>query len=137
VFGIIRMINDLEKYDNMDKVEFSDMMKGRTKDLAIQVIRFVDDFPTKTSYNTVGRQIIRSATSTAANYRAAIRARSKREFFSKLSIVIEECDETLFWLELLNESKMVDKSKTSALLKESEEILKILSKARKTMSNNK
>ena len=64
----------------MDKVEFSDMMKARTKDLAIQVIKLVDAFPSKTSYNTVERQIIRSATSTASNYRAVIRARSGGNF---------------------------------------------------------
>ncbi len=77
------------------------------------------------------RQLLRSATSVAANYRAACRARSAAEFHAKLSICVEEADETLFWLELLTESETVLSSTTAPLLQEASEILFVLSKARK------
>ena len=81
----------------------------------------------------MGKQLFRSATSVAANYRAAGRARSKAEFISKLSIVVEEADETLFWLELLEESKLC---KNPELKKEAAELLYIFSASRKTAREN-
>jgi len=77
---------------------------------------------------------LRSGTSFAANYRAVCRARSKAEFFSKLSIVVEELDETLFWLELLVDSNIVPENKLSQLNAELLEILSILARARKTLN---
>ena len=91
----------------------------------------VNTFPQKTAYFVIGKQILRSSTSTAANYRAVVRGRSKKEFFAKLSIVVEECDETLFWLQLLADTELVEKDLLIPLMKEVEELLKILSKARK------
>lgn len=75
--------------------------------------------------------LLRSSTSMAANYRAACRARSSKEFFAKLSIVVEETDETLFWLEVLEEAEMITAEKLTFLKAETTEILKILAKARK------
>ncbi len=91
----------------------------------------VNTFPQKTAYFVIGKQILRSSTSTAANYRAVVGGRSKKEFFAKLSIVVEECDETLFWLQLLADTELVEKDLLIPLMKEVEELLKILSKARK------
>ena len=91
----------------------------------------VSDFPLKTEFFVIGKQILKSATSTAANYRAVIRSRSKKEFYSKLSITVEECDETLFWLEILEETNLVDIKILKPLKNETTELLKILSKSRK------
>jgi four helix bundle protein len=79
----------------------------------------------------VGKQLIRSATSVAANYRAACRARSKAEFAAKMSIVVEEADETLFWMEILKEAGLVPVEKLVGLKKEATEILYAVSTARK------
>ena len=78
---------------------------------------------------------MRSSSSVGANYRAACRSRSKAEFHSKLSIVVEEADESAFWLEILSESEIVKALDVEALLKEANEILAIVAKARKTVSN--
>lgn len=91
----------------MDKFEFIELLKKRTKQLAVDVILFYDSIQKTDSTRMIGKQIIRSATSTAANYRAACIARSQKEFFSKMSIVVEEADETLFWLEILKDSNLV------------------------------
>jgi len=77
------------------------------------------------------RQLLRSATSVGANYRAACRARSAAEFYAKLSIVIEEADETLYWLELLEESGTSTKNAVASITKEAAEIVSVLAKARK------
>lgn len=79
----------------------------------------------------VGKQLIRSATSTAANYRAACIARSDREFFAKMSIVTEEADEALFWLEIIRDTAMLSKETIAPYVREALEISKIVSKARK------
>src|SRR6266481_9878283 len=82
-------------------------LKTRTKAFALRVIRMSQALPKTREANVITNQILRSATSMAANYRAAGRARSKAEFLSKLGIVIEETDETVFWIELLEESGIV------------------------------
>lgn len=77
------------------------------------------------------RQLLRSATSVEANYRAACRARSAAEFYAKISIVIEEADETLYWLELLEECGTSPKTSLASITKEATEIVSVLAKARK------
>lgn len=112
---------------------FAEEFRNRTKKQAVDIIKYCKTLPKNEEAYIVKKQIIRSSTSVAANYRAATRARSDNEFFSKLSIVVEEADETEFWLEIIRESE-IDTSKTSLeLLKESREILKIVSKSRKTL----
>jgi four helix bundle protein len=86
---------------------------------------------------TIGKQLLRSATSVAANYRAVCRARSKAEFAAKLNIVIEEADESLFWLELIAESGMLPVERLSELLKEADELTAIFVASRKTVTQNK
>ncbi|MFQ5637494.1 MAG: four helix bundle protein, partial [bacterium] len=77
-----------------------EMMKRRTKDFAKQVIRFCRTLPENREGRLIGNQLFRSGTSVAANYRAACRARSKRDFISKMGIVEEEADESFFWFEV-------------------------------------
>ncbi|MBK7094087.1 MAG: four helix bundle protein [Saprospiraceae bacterium] len=112
------------------------MLLHRTKGLAIETIKLVSSFPHKTEFYVIGNQLVKSATSTAANYRAVNRARSDKEFFAKLSIVIEECDETLFWIEILEESNLIEQNKLIKLKDETLELLKIFSKSRKTAKSN-
>jgi four helix bundle protein len=76
-------------------------LKVRTKTFAIEVIRFVSKLPPKTEFNIIGRQLMRSATSIGANYRAARRGRSNKDFIAKLAICEEEADESLYWLDCL------------------------------------
>ena len=83
-------------------------LKLRTKEFGKNVIRLCRKLPQDREGRLIGNQIFRSATSVAANYRAACRGRSKAEFLAKLGIVEEEADETLFWLEILDEMRVVD-----------------------------
>jgi four helix bundle protein len=85
-------------------------MKKRTKGFAKRIIELCRKLPYNREGRLIGNQIFRSGTSVAANYRAACRARSKADFISKLTIVEEEADETLFWLELIIEMEVLDKS---------------------------
>jgi len=82
-------------------------LQDRTKAFALRVIKMSDALPRTRAANVITNQILRSATSMAANYRAVGRARSKAEFVSKLGIVVEEADETVFWLEMLADSGIV------------------------------
>lgn len=116
----------------MEKVEFIEQLKKRTKDAALRIIRLFQSLPNTDEARIIGKQILRSGTSFAANYRAACRARSRSEFFAKLSIVIEELDETLFWIELLVDSSIIKEEKVEPLKLELLEILSILAHARKS-----
>lgn len=119
------------------KVDFITTLKNRTKAFVLDAINFYQQLPKTEEARIIGRQFMRSATSVGANYRAACRSRSKAEFFSKVSIVIEEADETAFWLEILIEAEIKNNDSAHSLLKEINEILAILAKARKTVSNKK
>jgi four helix bundle protein len=114
-----------------------DELKGRTKKYALRIITLVESLPKTTTGRAIGNQLIRSGTSVGANYRAALRGRSRAEFISKLGIVIEEADESEFWLELLIESNLVEKKHIDPLLKETNEIIAIMvstSKSARTKS---
>lgn len=87
--------------ENVTKVDFVTALKARTKKFVLDAIRFYQTLPKTEEGRVIGRQFIRSASSVGANYRAACRSRSKAEFYSKLSIVVEEADETAFWIEVL------------------------------------
>ena len=116
---------------------FAEEFRNRTKKQAVEIIKYCKTLPKSDESFIVKKQIIRSSTSVAANYRAACRARSENEFFSKLSIVVEEVDETEFWLEIIKEAEIDNSKKSDELLKESGEILKIMAKSRKTLKNKK
>ncbi|HEX8877249.1 MAG TPA: four helix bundle protein [Phycisphaerales bacterium] len=104
----------------------ADEMKTRTRTFALRVIKLVDSLPTGRVSDVLGKQLLRSATSIGANYRAARRARSRAEFISKLGIVEEEADESSYWLELLADSGRVKASRLTELRDECEELLAIV-----------
>lgn len=116
--------------------DFRDRMKSRTKDFALRIIRLSQSLSNTVESSVIRKQILRSGTSVAANYRAACRARSNAEFYSKISIVIEEADETLFWIEILQESGIIKPEKLADLYQENEEILKVMVTARKNSEKN-
>ncbi len=82
----------------------ADEMKKRTKAFALRVVRLVEVLPATRTADVIGKQLLRCGTSVGANYRAACRARSQADFISKMGIVEEEADETIYWIELLVES---------------------------------
>ncbi|MFH1124834.1 MAG: four helix bundle protein [Pseudomonadota bacterium] len=112
-------------------------MKNRTKKFAKEIIRLCRKLPDNREGRLIGNQIFRSGTSVAANYRAACRARSTAEFISKLSIVEEEADETLFWLELIKEMEIIDKTSLGSLMQENDEIIAITVSSIKTSRKKK
>ena len=116
----------------MDKQE----LLRRTKSFALRSLRLVDHLPRTTSGRAIGNQLVRSATSVGANYRAACRSRSRAEFAAKLGVVAEESDESVYWLELLSEAKLLPEPKVGDLLKEANELTAIFTSARRTSSQN-
>ncbi len=107
-------------------------LQARMKSFALRIIRMFRSLPKTEEARILGRQVLRSGTSVAANYRAACRARSKAEFVAKLGVVVEEADETVFWLELLVESGIVAREKLADLLEEADELLAIVAASRRT-----
>jgi four helix bundle protein len=111
----------------------SDQLKLRSKKFALEIIRLFQNLTKTDEARIIGKQLLRSSTSMAANYRAACRARSNQDFYAKLCIVVEESDETIFWIELLTESGLVKNTNIEALRREAEELLYIFSSSRKTI----
>ncbi len=100
-------------------------LKSRTKNFALRIIKVVEELPQTTAGWAIGKQLIRSGTSVAANYRAACRARSTRDFVAKIALVEEEADESLFWLEMIVETALVKKERLAGLLQEADELTAI------------
>ena len=98
-----------------------DVLQRRMRTLAVATIRLTDELPRTRAADVIGRQLVRSVTSVAANYRAACRARSRKEFIAKMGIVLEEADETAFWLELLVETQTFPPDQINKLLQEANE----------------
>lgn len=117
-----------------DKTNFAETFRNRTKKFVVDNIRFYRTLPKTEEAKIIGRQLLRSSSSVGANYRAACRARSQAEFHAKLSTVVEEADESAFWMEVLIEADVVNKSALEYLLDEATQILKITSASRKTVS---
>ena len=107
-------------------------MKQRTKTFANRVVKLCSALPSDSAAQTLGKQLLRSGTSVGANYRAVCRAKSSADFINKLRIVEEECDESLFWMELLVENNFVKVSLLDDLMKEANEILAIVVASAKT-----
>jgi four helix bundle protein len=107
-------------------------LKERTMDFAVRVLKMVDALPKTTAGKTVGDQIARSGTSVAANYRAALRAKSDADFINKITIVLEEADESGFWIELAERAKLLPGKRLKDLLQEAEELTKIFNATRST-----
>ncbi|MEJ8756318.1 four helix bundle protein [Pontibacter sp. H259] len=116
---------------------FAELFKLRTKNYALRIVKLFQSLPNKPEAHILGKQLLRSSTSVAANYRAACRARSKAEFISKIGVVLEEADESLFWIEILEESEIVNSMKLSNLKQEALALTAILATTRKNASRNK
>ena len=111
----------------------ANQLKNRTKSFSIMILDLVEELPVSIAGKAIANQIVRSGTSVGANYRAVCRARSDREFISKMNIVVEESDETLFWLELIEEKKWIDIDKLLMLTKEANELTSIFVSSLKTV----
>jgi four helix bundle protein len=107
-------------------------LKSRTKQFAFRIIRMVGSFPVTPESQIIGNQILRSATSIAANYRAGCLAKSKRDFINKMKIVEEECDETLLWLEFVVELGYFQPEKVTPVTQEASELFSIIVASIKT-----
>ena len=107
--------------------------KDRTKQIALRVIRLVESLPKTNSAQIIGKQLLRAATSVGANYRAACRGKSEADVLHKLSIVEEEADESLYWLELLVESNIISENKLSSLIHDTNEIVAMTVASIKTL----
>ena len=121
----------------MNTLQSAKQLQGRTKRFAVRIIKAFARLPKEEAIRIVGRQFLRSGTSLAANYRAACRSRSAADFVSKMSIVTEEADETLFWFELLIEAELIGPSVVTPLMSECEELLKISSASLPTAKRNR
>lgn len=100
-------------------------LRERTKKFALRIIRLFRALPRGGDAQVIGKQLLHSGTSVAANYRAACRARSRQEFAARIGIVMEEADETVFWLELISESGILPTPRLVPLLRESRELAAI------------
>ena len=118
---------------SQDKYKFIEQLKLRFKNFVIDSTKLFRDLPQSGEAKIFGNQFLRSSSSAGANYHAACRARSTKEFYAKLSIVVEEIDEACFWLEILTETKVSEISETANLLKEAQELLAIVARARKNI----
>ena len=111
-------------------------LKQRTKRFGLEVIKLVEALPKGRTSDVIGRQLLRSGTSVGANYHAACRGRSKADFISKAGIVIEEADETFYWMELMQEARLVPEIQIKDLMKEADELVAILTASVKTARKN-
>ncbi len=107
-------------------------LKNRSKQFAIRIVKLFRSLPRTEEARIIGKQMLRSGTSVAANYRAVCRARSKAEFIAKIGVVVEEADETVLWLELLVDTDIVRESRMTNLLSEANELLAIFAASQYT-----
>jgi four helix bundle protein len=110
----------------------ADKLRARTRRFALCVVKLVQALPGDMAGEVLGRQVLRSATSVGANYRAACRAYTGPLFRNKLSIVVEEADETVYWLELIRDAEIVEPSRISGLIDEADQLMRIMSASLKT-----
>jgi four helix bundle protein len=116
-----------------EKNDFNPKFRIRTRQFAINLCKLFNKPQQGESTRVVVKQIIRSGTSVASNFYAATRARSIAEYYSKICIVVEECDETFFWLDLLKDADLIKEEKILELYKETEELLKVFSTTKKNL----
>jgi four helix bundle protein len=129
----IKNQTNVRKKANMDKID----LKERTKRFALMVINIVEMLPKGRTIDVLSRQLLRSGTSVGANYRAACRAKSTADFISKMGIVEEEADETVYWMELIIEAGFSRKDGLNSLLDEANQILAITVSSIKTARKGK
>ncbi len=109
-----------------------EQLRERTKQFALRIIRLSRHLPTTREADVIAKQVLRSGTAVAANYRAAGRSRSRADFVSKISVVAEEADETVFWLELLEEAGLLPATRLEPLLDEARQLAAIFTASRRT-----
>ncbi|MGA1999068.1 MAG: four helix bundle protein [Terriglobales bacterium] len=114
-----------------------EQLRDRTKAFANRIIRLFRALPSKPEAQVIGRQLLRAGTSVGANYRRACRGRSRPDFNSKLGVVVEEADETIYWLELLGENGIMPKRRLEGLLKEAHELTAIFTASLETSRSHK
>jgi four helix bundle protein len=113
--------------------QFSEKLRNQTKQLALKTILLTRQFPRNDEGWTIKKQLIRSSTSVASNYRAACRGRSDKEFYSKLCIAVEELDESILWMEFTQELKLTIEKESNEIIKEMKEVLSILTASKSTL----
>jgi four helix bundle protein len=121
--------------DNSDPVDFNNKYRLLTKEYCIRLCNSLNVEVNTEVGKVILRQVVRSGTSFAANFHAATRARSAREYYSKLCIVVEECDETLFWIDLLISGQLIQNNGLSSLREETFNFLRLFSSVRKNVKN--
>jgi TIGR02436 family protein len=112
--------------------DIAEQLRTRTKKFALRILSLTDCLPNSPKGWVLGKQVLRSGTSVGANYRAATRAKSRADFIAKLGIVVEEADETQYWLELIGDSGLIKPSQLAALQKEAAELTAIFTASRNT-----
>jgi len=111
-------------------------LQNRSKKFAISIVKFYKRMPKTDEGRILGKQLLRSSTSVAANYRSVCRSRSRAEFIAKMGVVVEEADESHLWFEILTESEIVEHNTVADMMKESEELLHIFSSSLSTARSN-
>jgi four helix bundle protein len=111
-------------------------LQKRTKQFGLRVMKLCDALPRSRSANVIANQLLRSATSVGANYRSACRARSSADWINKLGVVIEEADESAYWLELIIDGELLPVAKVAALLREADELTAIFTASQMTSKRN-
>ena len=112
-------------------------LKDRTKAFAIRIVKMFRSLPRETDAQVIGKQVLRSGTSVGADYRAACRARSHAEFLAKIGVVVEEADETVYWLELLAETQSIKPDRLDQIRSEAEQLTAIFTAAKETARQNR
>jgi four helix bundle protein len=112
-------------------------LKERTMQFAVRVLKLADAMPNKPSGRTIASQVARSGCLVASNYRAALRGKSRADFINKITTVLEEADETLFWIELISLNGLMSANRLTRLSVEAEELVKIFNATRTTARNHK
>jgi four helix bundle protein len=110
----------------------SEQLRDRTKAFALRVVRLFRSLPKAVEAQVIGKQLLRSGTSVAANYRAACRARSKAEFVAKIGVVLEEADESVLWIEMLIDLGVLKRERLDQLLNEGRQLTAIFTASRQT-----
>jgi four helix bundle protein len=121
---------------NPDGIMEPTELKARTNQFALRIIRMVEALSRNRTSDVIGKQVLRSGTSVGANYRAACRAKSRADFISKTGTVEEECDESMYWMELLADSGQVKASRLEKLMEEADELLRIVVASSQTARRN-
>jgi four helix bundle protein len=107
-------------------------LRRRTKQFAVRVVKLYRSLPFSADAQVLGKQLLRSATSVAANYRAACRGRSRAEWIAKIGLVVEEADESCFWLEMLSDCDILPPARLKDLQQEANELTKLFTASQRT-----